>query len=49
MCLILYTAMLVDIIEFKHNWAFEYTVITIYSAKMTLFMRAPCHALSYDA
>lgn len=34
-----FTALPVDIIESRHNWAFEYTVITIYSAKMSHFMR----------
>lgn len=30
---------LVDIIGSRHNWAFEYTVITVYSVKMSHFMR----------
>lgn len=42
-----FTALLVHIIESKHNWVFEYTVITAYSAKTSLFMRVYCTTRNY--
>lgn len=42
-----FTALLVHIIESRHNWVFEYTVITVYSAKTSLFMRVYCTTRNY--